>query len=111
MAVLALAAVGAAHAQQNYPSKPMRWIIPYAPGGGTDAIVRPIAVKASELLGQSVIYDNRGGAGGLIAGEMAAKAEPDGYTFLVAAPNTHIFATLLHKKVPYDPVKDFAPIT
>ena len=100
-----------AHAQPNYPSKPMRWIIPYAPGGGTDAIVRPIAVKASELLGQSIVYENKGGAGGIIAAETVARAEPDGYTFLVVAPNTHIFATLLNKTVPYDPVKDFAMIT
>ncbi len=99
------------HAQGNYPSKPMRWVVPYAPGGGTDAIVRPIALKASELLGVSIVYENRGGAGGMIAGELVAKAEPDGYTFLVVAPNTHIFATLLNKRVPYDPVKDFAMIT
>jgi len=111
IAVLAAASIGAAHAQDNYPRKPMRWVIPYAAGGGTDAIVRPIALKAAELLGQPVIYENRGGAGGLIAGEIVARAESDGYTFLVAAPNTHVFATLLHKKVPFDPDKDFAPIT
>ncbi|MCC6531136.1 MAG: tripartite tricarboxylate transporter substrate binding protein [Burkholderiales bacterium] len=111
IAALALAALGSVQAQSVYPSKPMRWVIPYAAGGGTDAIVRPIALKAAELLGQSVIYENRGGAGGLIAGEIVAKAEPDGYTFLVAAPNTHVFATLLNAKVPYDPVKDFALIT
>ena len=111
VAALAVIAIGNVHAQDSYPRKPMRWLIPYAAGGGTDAIVRPIAAKASELLGQSVIYENRGGAGGLIAGEIVAKADPDGYTFLVAAPNTHIFATLLNKKVPYDPVRDFAMIT
>jgi tripartite-type tricarboxylate transporter receptor subunit TctC len=111
LAALGLAAVTGVHAQANYPSKPMRWIIPYAPGGGTDAIVRPIAIKASELLGQSIVYENKGGAGGLIAAETVARAEPDGYTFLVVAPNTHIFATLLNKKVPYDPVKNFALIT
>lgn len=102
---------GAAHAQSNYPGKPLRWLIPYAAGGGTDVIVRPIALKAGELLGQTIVYENRGGAGGLIAGETVARAEPDGYTFLVTAPNTTIFATLLNKKVPYDPVKDFAMIT
>ena len=108
----ALVTAAAAHAQPaNYPSKPMRWIIPYAPGGGTDAIVRPIAVKASELLGQSIVYENKGGAGGIIAAETVARAEPDGYTFLVVAPNTHVFATLLNKTIPYDPVKDFALIT
>lgn len=110
VAVVTLAAA-AAHAQANYPSKPLRWMIPYAAGGGTDVIVRPIALKAGELLGQTIVYENRGGAGGLIAAETVARAEPDGYTFLVTAPNTTIFATLLNKKVPYDPVKDFAMIT
>ena len=104
-------AVTTAHAQSNYPTKPLRWVIPYAPGGGTDAIVRPIAVKASELLGQHIVYENKGGAGGIIAAETVARAEPDGYTFLVVAPNTHVFATLLNKTIPYDPVKDFALIT
>jgi tripartite-type tricarboxylate transporter receptor subunit TctC len=110
-AALAVAAIAAAHAQDRYPSKPIRWVVPYAAGGGSDAIVRPIALKAAELLGQPVIYENRGGAGGLIAGEIVARAEPDGYTFLVAAPNTHVFATLLNKKVPFDPVKDFALVS
>jgi len=111
MAALAAGAVTGVHAQGNYPTKSLRWVIPYAPGGGTDVIVRPIAAKASELLGQSIVYENKGGAGGIIAADTVAKAEPDGYTFLVVAPNTHIFATLLNKKVPYDPVKDFAMIT
>jgi tripartite-type tricarboxylate transporter receptor subunit TctC len=112
-ALLTLAAGVAtgAWAQSSYPDKPIRWIVPYAPGGGTDAIVRPISIKASELLGQTVVYDNRGGAGGLIAGEIVARAAPDGYTFLVAAPNTTVFPKLLHKKVPFDPVDDFAFIT
>jgi tripartite-type tricarboxylate transporter receptor subunit TctC len=74
-------------------------------------IARPIAIRLSETLGPPVVSENRGGANGLIAGEAVAKAQPDGYTFLVAATNTHIFATLLYDKVNYDPVKDFAPIT
>lgn len=110
MTACAWAATGV-QAQEGYPSKPMRWVVPYAAGGGTDVIVRPIALKASELLGQSVIYENRGGAGGIIAGEIVARAEPDGYTFLVAAPNTTVFPKLLNKKVPFDPVDDFAFIT
>ena len=110
-AALVAASVTAVHAQKNYPSKPIRWVVPYAAGGGSDAIVRPIAVRASELLGQGIVYENRGGAGGLIAGEIVARSEPDGYTFLVAAPNTTIFATLLSKNVPYDPVRDFSMIT
>src|SRR5512134_976702 len=98
LAALAVAAVTGVHAQGDYPRKPLRWIVPYAPGGGTDVIVRPIAVKVSELLGQSIVYENKGGAGGMIAAETVARAEPDGYTFLVVAPNTHVFATLLSKK-------------
>jgi len=111
VAALALAAVTGVHAQGSYPKKPLRWIVPYAAGGGSDVIVRPIALKASELLGQSIVYENKGGAGGMIAAETVARAEPDGYTFLVVAPNTHVFATLLNKHVPFDPVKDFAMIT
>src|SRR5262245_45001078 len=91
IAAVVVATIGAGHAQEHYPRKPMRWVVPYAAGGGSDAIVRPIAQKAGEVLGQSIIYENRGGAGGLIAGEIVAKADPDGYTFLVAAPNTHVF--------------------
>ena len=111
VAALAMVMAGGVQAQGSYPRKPLRWIVPYAAGGGSDVIVRPIAQKASELLGQSIVYENKGGAGGLIAAETVARAEPDGYTFLVVAPNTHVFATLLNKTVPYDPVKDFALIT
>ena len=98
-------------AQAGYPSKPMRWIVPYAAGGGADIIARPISIKLSEVLGQPILYDNRGGGGGLIGAEAVARSAPDGYTFLVAAGNTHVFATLLNDKIGYDPVKDFQPIT
>jgi tripartite-type tricarboxylate transporter receptor subunit TctC len=109
--LIAALAVTQAHAQSSYPAKPMRWVVPYTAGGGADVIARPIAIRLGEALGQPVVYENRGGANGLIAAEAVAKAPPDGYTFLVAAPNTHIFATLLYDKINYDPVKDFAPIT
>jgi tripartite-type tricarboxylate transporter receptor subunit TctC len=101
----------AAFAQGTYPNKPIRWIIPYAPGGGTDVIARPLALKLGEVLAYPIVYENRSGAGGLIAGELVARATPDGYTLLVGAGNTHVFATLLYDKIPYDPVKDYAPIT
>ena len=103
--------ISAAFAQGAYPNKPIRWIIPYAPGGGTDVIARPIALRLGEVLGQPIVYENRGGGGGLIAGEFVAKATPDGYTMLVGSGNTHTFPTLLYDKVQYDPVKDYAPIT
>jgi tripartite-type tricarboxylate transporter receptor subunit TctC len=111
--VALFAAIGAAEAQAqaNYPNKPMRWVVPYAAGGGADVIARPIAIRLSEALGQPVVYDNRAGGGGLIGAEFVARSAPDGYTFLVAAGNTHVFATLLNDKIAYDPVKDFAPIT
>ena len=98
-------------AQSAYPVKPIRWIVPYAAGGGVDIIARPIALKLGEVLGQPIVYENRAGAGGLIAGEIVARSAPDGYTLLIGASNTHIFATLLNEKIPYDPVKDYAPIT
>ena len=109
--LLAITGVSQAYAQGSYPNKPIRWIIPYAPGGGTDVIARPIALKLGEMLGQQIIYENRGGGGGLIGAELVARSSPDGYTLLVPAGNTHVFATLLYDKIPYDPVNDFVPIT
>ncbi|MBI2289243.1 MAG: tripartite tricarboxylate transporter substrate binding protein [Betaproteobacteria bacterium] len=112
VAVFAVATgISSACAQGNYPNKPVRWVIPYAPGGGTDVIARPLALKLGEVLGVPIVYENRGGGGGLIAGELVAKSAPDGYTLLVGSGNTHVFPTLLYDKVPYDPVKDYAPIT
>ncbi len=113
VAIALLSSLGGvgAYAQASYPNKPIRWVVPYAPGGGTDLIARPLATKLSEVLGVSIVYENRAGGGGLIAGELVARATPDGYTLLVGAGNTHIFATLLYDKIPYDPVKDYAPIT
>lgn len=94
----------------NYPTKPMRWVVPFAPGGGTDVVARPIALKMSERLGQPVLYDNRGGGGGILAGEIVARATPDGYTMLVAAVAVMTVNVSL-MKMPFDPVKDFAPVT
>lgn len=109
--VLAAFAAGGCYAQQvNFPTKPMRWVIPFAPGGGTDVVARPIALKFGERMGQSVIYENRGGAGGVIAGEIVARAAPDGYTMLVAAVAVMTVNVSL-MKMPFDPVKDFAPVT
>ena len=106
--VLGLSPCGAQTAA--YPNKPMRWVVPFAPGGGTDVVVRPIALKFSEKVGQSVLYENRGGAGGVIAGEIVARATPDGYTLLVAAVAVMTVNSSLMKQ-PFDPLKDFAPIT
>lgn len=94
----------------NYPNKPIRWVVPFAPGGGTDMVARPIAAKLTERLGQQILYDNRGGGGGTIAGEIVARANPDGYTLLVAAVAVMTVNVSL-MKLPFDPVRDFIPIT
>ena len=99
-----------AHAQP-YPAKPIRLIIPYPPGGGVDAIMRPFAQFLSARLGQQIIIDNRGGAGGSIAMEATARAAPDGYTIVAAITAQLAINPALYKSLPYDPVKDFAPIT
>ncbi|MDO8598229.1 MAG: tripartite tricarboxylate transporter substrate binding protein [Sulfuricaulis sp.] len=99
-----------AHAQ-SYPAKPIRLIIPYPPGGGVDAIMRPFAQHLSARLGQQIIIDNRGGAGGSIAMETTARATPDGYTIVAAITAQLAINPALYRRLPYDPVKDFAPIT
>jgi len=110
-AILALAGASSALAQVGpYPNKPVRWVIPFAPGGGTDMVARPIAAKLTDRLGQQILYDNRGGGGGVVAGEIVAKAAPDGYTLLVAAVAVMTVTGSL-QKIPFDPIKDFIPIT
>lgn len=108
-ALLAVSA-GAAIAQ-TYPVKPVRMIVPFPAGGATDIVGRLIAQKLSETWSQQVIVDNRGGAGGTIGSDVAAKSAPDGYTILVATSSTHAIAPSLYSKLPYDPVRDFAPVT
>jgi tripartite-type tricarboxylate transporter receptor subunit TctC len=93
-----------------YPARPVRLIVPFGAGGSTDVIARVFAAKLSEVLGQTVVVDNRAGAAGLIGTESAAKAPPDGYTLFVYGINQAI-SPALHKKLPYDPVRSFAPIS
>ena len=109
-AVLLAIASGAAVAQV-YPVKPVRMVVPFPAGGATDIVGRLIAQKLSESWGQQVIVDNRGGAGGTIGSDIAAKSAPDGYTMLVGTSSTHAIAPSLYSKLPYDPVRDFAPVT
>ena len=99
-----------AHAQQDYPARPIRIVVPSSPGGGTDILARQIAQKLTERWGQQVIVDNRPGAGQMIGIELVAKAAPDGYTLVMTATPLAL-NTVLYKKVPYDPVRDFAPIS
>jgi len=107
-AALALSSGGAF--AQGYPGQPIRFIVPYAAGGGVDIVARAIAPKLSERLGQSVVIDNRGGAGGNIGTELAAKAEPNGYTLVMGAAAFAINVSL-YRKLPFDPLKDFVPIS
>ena len=98
-----------AQAQDAYPSRPLRFILPFPPGGGTDILGRLLAERLSANLGQPVVTENRGGAGGNVGAEAAARAAPDGYTIVLVAPSLAISPTL-YAKLNYDPVKDFAPI-
>ena len=103
-----LLAAGGAHAQQRYPTKPIRLIVPFAPGGGTDIVARVIAQKLTESFGASVVVDNRPGGGGTIGIETAVRANPDGYTMTIVSAAYATNAALY--KLPYDPVNDVAPI-
>lgn len=100
--------VGASGAQ-NYPVKPIRIVVPYPPGGGTDVVARTLAQKMNEMMGQPVIVDNRAGANGIIGSDVVAKAAPDGYTVLITLA-THVINPALYAKLPYGP-DDHAPVT
>ena len=110
LAGLMIFSAGSAIAQQ-YPTKPIRLIVAFPPGGSTDIIARVIGQKLGERLGQQVVIDNRGGAGGTIGTEMAANSNPDGYTLTMGTTSTHVVSVAVYSKLRYDPTKDFAPIT
>ena len=108
---LIVALAGArARAQDSYPSKPVRIMVSFAAGGPTDQVARVMSAKLTELLGQTFLVENRTGAGGNIGAAEVAKAPPDGYTLLMATVSTHAINPGLYKSMPYDPVKDFAPV-
>ena len=112
VAALALsAAAPLLAAERAYPTKPIRLISAYAPGGGNDTVARALAQRLSEAYGQQVIVDNRPGANGIVACEITAKAPPDGYTLLMASIASHAINPALYPKIPYDPVRDFAPVS
>src|SRR6476620_7538612 len=102
--------LGNANAQGDYPSRPVKVIVPSPPGGGTDILARVLAQHFSKALGQPFVVENKPGAGNMIGIESVARAPADGYTLLVVA-STLALNSVLYKKVPYDPVRDFAPIT
>lgn len=107
---LLAAAAGAAFAQTDYPSRPVRIVVPSSPGGGTDILTRLLTPRFSERLGQPVVVDNRPGAGSIIGNEIVAKAPPDGYTLLMGISTLAILPSM-HKKLSYDALRDLAPIT
>ena len=109
--ITALSLVTAAAFAQSYPDKPVKLIVPFPPGGPTDGMARIIGQKLAEAWKQPVIIDNRGGAGGAIAAEAASKAPADGYTVFFATTGTQAINPSLYEKLPYDPIKDFAPIS
>jgi tripartite-type tricarboxylate transporter receptor subunit TctC len=101
----------AAAAAQDYPAKTVRLVVPYPPGGGVDTLGRPLAERLSRQWGQPVVIENKAGAGTLIGAEAVARAAPDGYTLLLTSDTTITSNPFVYQKLPYDPVKDFAPVT
>ena len=110
LATLSVAFALHAYGQDAWPTRPVRMILPFPPGGGTDILGRLIAERLSAGIGQPVVTENRGGAGGNVGAEAAARSAPDGYTIVLVAPSLAISPTL-YSKINYDPVKDFAPIS
>ena len=105
-----VAAIGPVRAEEQYPARAVRVVVPFATGGPTDIVGRVIANKLADLLGQPFFVENKTGAGGNIGADVVAKALPDGYTLLVATVSTHAINPGLYTKMPYDPIRDFAPI-
>jgi tripartite-type tricarboxylate transporter receptor subunit TctC len=97
-------------AAQSWPSRPIRLMVPFPPGGSTDIVARIVAQKMGERLGQPMVIENRGGAGGTLGTAQVAKAAPDGYSLTVATTSTHVVAPSVYARLDYDPVKDFTPV-
>ncbi|KHJ53588.1 ABC transporter substrate-binding protein [Aureimonas altamirensis] len=112
VALMALVAAGAAPAaaQTEFPTQPVTMVVPFAAGGSTDLVARIVAQRMSQELGQQVLVDNRGGAGGMLGATAVAQAQPDGYTILMGTIATHALSASLYANPPFDPVADFAPV-
>ena len=108
--ILVVACIGVAQAQE-FPSRPVRVVVPYPPGGGVDGMARPLADRLTKLWGQAVLVDNKAGAATQIGGDFVAKAAPDGYTLLLTTDQTITSNPHLYAKMPFDPLKDLAPVT
>jgi tripartite-type tricarboxylate transporter receptor subunit TctC len=109
---LALALVPAlAAGADDYPSRPIRLIVPYAAGGGADSVARIVAKRVGETIGQTIVIENRGGAGSIIGTDLVNKSDPDGYTLLLGQSGPISINPAVYKKLPYDPLRDFAPVS
>ena len=111
IAAWSLVAVTSNAGAQSYPARPIRLIVADAPGGAPDQLARILSQNLSVVIGQQVVVDNRSGAGGVLGAEIAAKARPDGYTLLMTTTAIYAILPNLRKNLPYDPVKDFVPIS
>jgi tripartite-type tricarboxylate transporter receptor subunit TctC len=111
LCILMSGIAGAQSTAHDYPNRPVRWIVPFAPGGPTDLMSRAVAEKLTQRLGQQFVVDNRSGAGGNIGAEVVAKSAPDGYTLMIGHVGTHAVNVTLYPKIAFDPVRDFTPIT
>ena len=112
MALAVAAACGPAAAlAADYPTKSIKVVVPYAPGGGADAVARIVARKVSDNTGYHIVVENKGGAGAILGTEQVAKAEPDGYTLLLGQSGPISINPAVYKSLPYDPVKDLAPVS
>jgi tripartite-type tricarboxylate transporter receptor subunit TctC len=109
--VLASTLAAGATRADDYPSHPIKLIVPYAAGGGADSVARIVAKRVGETIGQPIVVENRGGAGSIIGTELVNKSEPDGYTLLLGQSGPISINPAIYKNLPYDPVKDFAPVT
>lgn len=111
MLLAATLASDGVRAADSYPSRPVRLIVPFPPGGGADFMGRLVALGLTEKRGYVVVVDNRGGAGGALGTDMAAKATPDGYTLVLANNTTHVMVAVLNRKLPFHPLRDFTPVS
>ncbi len=111
LAVAALASLPLGAVAQAWPTRPITYIVPFTPGGSTDVIGRTVAQSLATVLGQPVVVENKPGAAGAVGAGSAARAKPDGYTLLGGTISTHAINASLYKDLPYDPIKDFEPIT
>ena len=110
LAAALCAAIAPAAAQSNWPTRPIRFVVPYGPGSSPDVLVRLFSDKLGKALGQPVVVENKPGAGGNTGTDFVAKAAPDGYTFLVSTNGPLVYSTVFNSKLPYDPFKDLAPV-